>query len=956
MTPERWRQIEEIFQTVIERPPDERKSLLTQYCGGDAELRQEVESLLDQDVADAFIRNPIKDAARSISDDLIGCRLGAYRLTRLVGRGGMGMVYEAVRDDGQFDQRVAVKVVKRGTDTDFARERFTRERHILAQLDHPNIARLLDGGTTADGRPYFVMEYVEGRAISDHCEANRLSIDERLKLFRQVCAAAQFAHQKLIAHRDLKPSNILVTEDGTVKLLDFGIAKLLASDPALGAVTRTETALRAMTPEYASPEQARGLPITAATDIYSLGVVLYELLTSRRPYQFKTHSIVEIERAICDTDPARPSEAVRLRADAPARLARRLAGDLDNIVMMAMRKEPERRYQSVEQFSEDIRRHLEGRPVIARADTFRYRAGKFIRRHRLAVAAFAVASLSLLGVVVATARAARIARAERERAERRFEQVRKLSNTFLFDFHDKIRNLPGSTEAREMVVRTALEYLDSLARDAAGDPEIEWELAVAYQKVGDVQGDPWTPNLGHTAAAATSYRKSLALAEQLVARGRADLKTRRLLAENYFKLGALLSESGDKAAAQSIMRQGANVAESLAQSRGEEIDLRLLTNLHVRIGNARLDTGDAAGGLESYRRAQQVAERCVDAFPTRAALYNLAVANNHVGEGLLVKGDLPGAIEQFRSSRTIDESLISQQPSNLAYRRHLQITYAWLGNLLGGPRRINQGDRKSARQYLEKALAIAKTIAAADPKSARAQLDLALCHGYLGELLTESDPALAAAEYRRGLTILSRLLAISPDEFSFLFRQAAQIRGLGEVRRKLGDRQGALKDLRQAQTIWRTLMTRDPANLDGVAGQHATLLALAELLQELGDDDAALEHGRQALALAEQEARDKSTSLYARWRLADSFSNMGGLYEAMAAKAPPERRRSHRDEACSWRRKALEVWESWSQYGVSSVFNAAKRDQAARSLSRCEAASVTLRNVSRNHRPRNISY
>src|SRR5262245_49579064 len=946
MTPERWRQIEEVFQTIVERATGERSVLLTQYCGGDDELRREVESLLDHETADGFIRNSIKGAAQSFSrqtgDDLTGRRLGAYRVTRLIGHGGMGVVYEALRADGQYAQLVAVKVITRGMETDFVRERFTRERRILAQLDHPNIARLLDGGATEDGRPYFVMEYVEGRAISEHCEANRLQINDRLKLFRQVCAAVQFAHQKLFAHRDLKPSNILVTGDGTVKLLDFGIAKLLAPDPSLGVVTQTETALRVMTPEYASPEQARGLPITAATDIYSLGVVLYELLTNSRPHQFKTYSPAEIERAICDTDPAKPSEAVSLRTDAPTRLSRRLAGDLDNIVMMAMRKEPERRYQSVEQFSEDIRRHLEGMPVIARADTLRYRAGKFIRRHRLAVAALAVVLLSLLGGIVATTRAARVARAERERAERRFTQVRKLSNTFLFDFHDKIRNLPGSTEAREMVVKTALEYLDSLAQEAAGDPEIEWELAEAYQKVGDAQGDPWTPSLGHTAAAMSSYRKSLGLAERLVTQGHADLKMRRLLAEDYFKLGALLSESGDKVAAHTTLRQGVGVADALARQTGEEGDFRLLTNFHVRIGNTRLDTGDAAGGLESYRQARQVAERSVSSFPTRDARYSLAVANNHVGEGLLVKGDLIGAIEQFRGSQAIDESLVNQQPANLAYRRHLQITCGWLGSLLGNPRYINLGDRKASRHYYEKAVAIAEEIAAVDPKDARAQLDLAICYGVLGALLTDSDSARAAAKYRRGLAVLRGLLAISPHEFSYLRRQAGQIRGLAEARRKLGDRQGALKDLRQAQMIWQTLMTRDPANLDGSAGQHATLLALAELLQEMGDDDAAFEHSRRALALAEKEANTQSTSLYARWRLADSYSSLGALYEATASKAAAEHRRSHRAEACAWRRKALEVWDSWNQYGVSSVFDAAKREQAARALARCDAALARL--------------
>src|SRR5262245_55810805 len=240
MTPERWRQIEEVFQTLVERSPDERPALLTQFCGGDHELRREVESLLKYQTADAFIQAPIQGAAQSLSGDsrdhLIGLRLGPYRISRLIGHGGMGAVYEAARADEQFDQLVAIKVIKRGMDTDFVRQRFSRERRILARLEHPHIARLIDGGATEDGLPYFVMEYVEGRTISEYCEANQLSIPERLKLFRQVCAAAQFAHQNLVVHRDIKPSNILVTSDGAPKLLDFGIAKLidpdLAEDPA----------------------------------------------------------------------------------------------------------------------------------------------------------------------------------------------------------------------------------------------------------------------------------------------------------------------------------------------------------------------------------------------------------------------------------------------------------------------------------------------------------------------------------------------------------------------------------------------------------------------------------------------------------------------------------------------------------------------------------------------------
>src|SRR5215470_17967035 len=300
MNPERWRRIEELFRTVVDRPAAERESYLTRVCNGDEELRLEVLSLLARDTSEDFIREPIASAALSFTsepkDDLTEERIGPYRVTRLIGRGGMGSVYEAERDDDQFRQQVAIKIIKRGMDTDFVRDRFLRERRILASLDHPHIARLFDGGSTPDGLPYFVMEYVDGDPITVYCRDHRLSVNEKLKLFRKVCSAVQHAHQRLVIHRDLKPSNILITpppdgkadgKDGAPKLLDFGIAKLLSPDPS-EAHTRTETALRLMTPEYASPEQARGQAVATTTDVYSLGVVLYELLTERRPHEFRT--------------------------------------------------------------------------------------------------------------------------------------------------------------------------------------------------------------------------------------------------------------------------------------------------------------------------------------------------------------------------------------------------------------------------------------------------------------------------------------------------------------------------------------------------------------------------------------------------------------------------------------------------------------------------------------------
>ena len=434
MTPERWQQVKALFEQALERPPDERAAFLDQACHGDEALRREVRSLLSSH-DDGFLDEPLSLDAPSGDDGAAhtGQRIGAYRLVREIGHGGMGAVYLAERADGQFHQQVAVKFVRHGVDSDTLRRRFRAERQILARLEHPHIARLIDGGVSEDGLPYLAMEYVEGTRIDHYCDAHHLSTNERLRLFLAVCEAVHYAHQNLIVHRDLKPSNILVTEGGTVKLLDFGIAKLLDDNAAATPLDEVpRTGMRVMTPEYASPEQIRGEPVTTAFDVYALGIILYELLAGQRPYRLSGLSPGEMERIVCEKAPARPSTAVtreaqtdatraatpeeisRMRSTQPDKLRRRLAGDLDTIVMMALHKDPSRRYRSVGQLSEDLRRHLDGLPVTARPDSFAYRISKFIRRHWMGVAA--AVFISLLGGIATTAWQARVAEQQRRKA------------------------------------------------------------------------------------------------------------------------------------------------------------------------------------------------------------------------------------------------------------------------------------------------------------------------------------------------------------------------------------------------------------------------------------------------------------------------------------------------------------------------------------------------------------
>jgi serine/threonine protein kinase len=472
---ERWARVKELFEAAVDLDPNQRTALLDKECGGDEALRGEIESLLKSDEGtDAFIEQPAFAIPHDLFPDdvekpFVGRQFGAYQVIREIGRGGLGAVYLAARADDEYRKQVAIKLVRRGLDTDDILRRFRNERQILAHLDHPNIARLIDGGTTEDGLPYFVMEYVSGEPINAYCDANALPAAERLKLFRKVCAAVIYAHQNLVIHRDLKPSNILVTEEGEPKLLDFGIAKLLSTGDEL--FTQTIPALRVMTPEYASPEQVKGDKIMTTSDVYSLGVLLYELLTGQRPYRLKTRKPEEIARAITEQEPERPSTAITKGVGNSKNQTpnpKSLRGDLDNIVLMAMRKQPARRYASVGQFSEDIRRHLTGLPVVAREDTVTYRASKFVNRHRIGVAAAALVLLSLVGGIVGTLIEVRTAHRERAKAEAVSGFLQKTLNASNPD-----RNLTGQPTVKD-VLDDASKRLAT--EELSNQPEVKAEL------------------------------------------------------------------------------------------------------------------------------------------------------------------------------------------------------------------------------------------------------------------------------------------------------------------------------------------------------------------------------------------------------------------------------------------------------------------------------------------------
>jgi tetratricopeptide (TPR) repeat protein/predicted Ser/Thr protein kinase len=467
LTPERWQQVAEIADVALDLPPEERPAYLARACGGDASLRSDLDDLLAADAASGdFLEAPAAEFLTSIAGDEAptpahggvpaGARIGPFRVMRELARGGMGEVYLAERADGQFDQQVALKLIRSGMDSAEIQGRFIAERQILARLHHPHIAGLLDGGLTVEGRPWFAMEYIAGAPIKVWCDAHGLGTSERLRLFEDVCAAVQYAHQNLVVHRDLKPSNILVTDDWQVKLLDFGIAKLIAIDPD-GAPAdwpdgpRTRTELRALTPEYAAPEQVRGEPVTTATDVYALGAVLYELLTGRRPYRIARHSAGEIERVICDSDPEPP----------------RLGGELDCILLRALQKEPGRRYVSAESLLDDLRRFRAGQPLLARPDSVAYRTRKFIRRHRLGVGVGAALALALVAGLGATLWQARAVAREAAKAREVKDFV-----IDLFQVSDPAESRGREITARELLARGVHRVDSVLGRQ----PEVQEEL------------------------------------------------------------------------------------------------------------------------------------------------------------------------------------------------------------------------------------------------------------------------------------------------------------------------------------------------------------------------------------------------------------------------------------------------------------------------------------------------
>ena len=789
----------QVFDGALTRPPDARGAFLDEACRGDAALRREVESLLAaHERASGFLSGTplVQTSGREdAADPLPRTRpIGPYRILGVIARGGMGTVYRAVRDDDAFQKTVALKLVQGGAASEFVERRFRQERQILARLQHPNIATILDGGATEEGQPYLVMEHVGGKPITTYCDEVGLGLRPRLALFGTVCAAVQYAHQNLVVHRDLKPGNILVTPDGTPKLLDFGIAKLLAAgvDPDTAP---TATLLPMMTPEYASPEQVRGEAVTTASDVYSLGVLLYELLAGRRPYAVKSDSMEEIVRAVCQTAPPLPS-AVR---PAGARGRSELRGDLDTIVMKALRKEPARRYASVQELAEDLRRYLEGRPVLARPDTLRYRASKFMGRHRWGVSAATAIVLALVGGLAATARQARIAERERALAQRRSQDVRRLANSLIFELHDKIRNLAGATDAKNLLVQRASEYLDLLAADAPDNAAVAEELATAHERLSEVRDVRDASSSGGASSAIEHGARAVAIRERLAAQEPGNVDRQRLLC---LSLQNLVYLDTDLATGVGHARRAVEIADRLEGVRPPRAEIHAAVGgAHYMLGVALLEAADWAGALTHYQAAADAYDKQLALSPSDAqALRSRGLCNKRMGGLLLRSARWAEAVEKYTRALRVEEASVAARPDDALARRDVSVTRVDLSTAHAA-----LGDLHQAEADLREAIRIRQELARADPQSKQAQIDVVSAERHMGELLVRQG------KFMESLRVLDAAAAhgaeLPPGQQDILVdiltnRAAAEALA--------GDHRSRVADARRALELNRRLFAQNP--------------------------------------------------------------------------------------------------------------------------------------------------
>jgi tetratricopeptide (TPR) repeat protein len=806
MDREAWERVKQIFAAACELPEAALPAFLTASCAGDPALLREVESLLAarSGIGDSFIAQPAAGEALALiakreTAEWIGRRIGAYRVLAELGSGGMGTVFLAARDDAEFERQVAIKVIRRGLDRAEIVSRFRQERQILASLEHPNIARLLDGGATEEGLPYLIMEHVEGVPIDRYCAETCLGIPEKLRLFLQICAAVQHAHRNLIVHRDLKPGNILVTRSGEPKLLDFGIAKLLEPDPAEGLTTAGE---RLLTPDYASPEQVLGEPITTSSDVYSLGVLLYEMLCGRPPYRLAGSSARELERLVCEEEPLPPSRAwgrerEAAGKDAAEKLRRQLQGDLDNVVLKALAKEPARRYSSVEHLSEDLERYLAGRPVQARRGGWGYRAGKFLRRHRLAAAAAAAVVLSLILGVAGVVWQARVARGQRDLAVR-------AANSMIYELAEGLSQMSGPTESRLGLLTRAAAILDQ-AQEGPADPALarlqadsNRILSQTYLTLGDL---PHAAERAHLAEGR---------ARRLAGRPGASLDDRSTLAGILIESADVRNALGDQRGASSRYEEAIALFETISRSPEASLRMRLATALALsRKGDRNYTEGDIAGARRLYEKCLRIVQALEPESEREPKIGEIhATTLERLGDVLDAQGDDPAACRRYSESLTLRQSAARRAPNDPSVTQRLALTL----QLAGWCAEVEKRSEDARTRYRE-SIEMERLLLAADPSNRSLATNLIGGLGQMGNTFLSIGRAQEAARwYREAVNLAHQLLEGQPQSVAVTAQAAALERLLGSALVASGHLGEGDSRLDTAIALGSKLLAQDPTN------------------------------------------------------------------------------------------------------------------------------------------------
>jgi serine/threonine protein kinase len=897
LSPQRWQEVSPYLDQVLSLPEGARPRWLESFSGQRPDLAGLLQELLEEHGAlaqEKFLERP--PVENPVGASLPGQKIGAYRLISRIGQGGMGSVWLAERSDGRFERKVAIKFLRFSLANDGGADRFKREGRILGQLAHPHIAELIDAGVTASGDPYLVIENVDGECIDDYCDHHKLEVEARIKLFLDVLEAVAHAHANLVVHRDLKPSNVLVTNDGKVKLLDFGIAKLLG-DETNAATAMTDEGSGALTPLFAAPEQVTAGTITTATDVYAAGLLLYILLTGQHPAGPEPQSPAELVKAIVETEAPRASEATasaenrnlaERRDTTSEKLSRQLRGDLDTILAKALKKAPAERYSSATALADDLRRYLKHETINARPDTIAYRARKFVRRNRTSVALTTIAITLVIGSL---STGLLIANRQRRAAEQRFDQVRQLANKFIA-LDNNIRGLPGSTKVRMQIVSDSLQYLTSLGGDVHGDKDLALEIAFAYIKVAHVQGDPTSPNLGQFAEAEASLDKAESFVDSVL---KVDPSNRRGLFHAATIAHDRMILADEQNRKEEMLSWAAKASERVERFMNlgnvEPKDVYSMAYFEQNVAYSYDDARHFADALRASQRALEIAEPAETAHRLRGStLGALVIARWQTG-------DLEGALQTAQQAVELQE--VQAATGHASLRINLANALYTEGMILGKQdAEPSLGRSRDALATFEKGMNIGEELAKIDPIDYLSRRSVATIGLEVGNILRHSDPAQALAVYDHALARIRE----AKTNISTQLCAADLLAGSSYALRRLGRDNEARQRIEEAFKLLREAHQYPADAVEPMSRPDHVLRAAADDYAETRETDKAI--------AAYQELLDKLMA--GKPDVQNDLRDATCISRTWTALANLLRQAGRRDEAARFEAQRTDLWNQWN--------------------------------------------